>query len=207
MLFSPNRMCWNREVSLTTGVTASVLSVYLLVNGKGNDIPVALVSLVIALMQFGEAFMWQGHASKDIAGSSLGAHIGILSLLLQPLVLGLSVLWIRDVSGWILAAFSAIWLAAAFPLRSLLHREWLVEPGCGGHLRWPFLKPFLESAFAWLYWPVMFGAWLLFRPFLEGLQYSAMAIGTFLVTWYLFPGEWGTLWCFVANLLPLGRIL
>lgn len=200
-------MCWSREVSLTTGVTASVLSVYLLAFGKGNDIPVALVSLVIALMQFGEAFMWDGWEKEDMPASSLGAHIGILSLLLQPLVLGASVLWIRGFPSWTLVVFGLIWFAAAFPLRSLLRREWRVQPGCGGHLRWPFLKPFLESAFAYLYWPVMLGAWLLFKPFSEGFQYSLMAVGTFLVTWRFFPGEWGTLWCFVANLLPLGRIL
>lgn len=200
-------MCWNREVSITTGVTASVLSVYLLVFGKGNDIPVALVSLIIALMQFGEAFMWDGWDKDDTVASSRGAHIGILSLMLQPLVLGLGSLWVHGACVWALGLFGAVWLLAAVPLVPLLRQTWKPQPGCGGHLRWPFLKPFLESAFAWLYWPVMFGAWLLFKPFSEGVQYSLMAVGTFAVTWWLFPGEWGTLWCFVANLLPLGRIL
>lgn len=201
-------MCWSYEVSLITGVTATAMSLYLLTFGKGNDIPVALVSIVIAMMQFGEALMWQGVDKKSVKFSTLGAHVGIVSLLLQPLVLGLGVLWIRAFPTWILGLFSLLWISVAWPIgRQLLGESWTPQPGCGGHLRWPFLKPFLESAFAWLYWPVMFGAWLLFRPFSEGFQYSFMALGTFGITWWLFPGEWGTLWCFVANLLPLGRLL
>jgi hypothetical protein len=201
-------MCWSYEVSLITGATATVLSVYLLLKGKGNDIPVALVSLAIALMQFGEALMWRGYEDSSLQKSTLGSHIGIVSLLLQPLVLGLGVLWSRGVPAWILVLFLGLWCGVAIPVgKRLLSRTWNPLPGCGGHLRWPFLKPFLESAFAGLYWPVMFGAWLLFRPFSEGLQYSLMAIATFSVTWFFFPGEWGTFWCFVANALPLGRIL
>lgn len=201
-------MCWNYEVSLGTGVSATVLSLYLLMKGKGNDIPVALVSLVIALMQFGEALMWKGAVLSNARKSTQGAHLGIVSLLLQPLVLGLSTLWIRGFRAEWLGVFVTVWILTAIPIgRNLLQQSWNPQPGCGGHLQWPFLKPFLKSPFAVVYWVVMFGAWLLFRPFSEGFQYSVMAIGTWALTWWLFPGEWGTLWCFVANLLPLGRLI
>lgn len=201
-------MCWSYEVSLMTGATATIMSVYLLTYGKGNDIPIALVSIVIAFMQFGEALMWKGVTEKDERKSTLGAHVGILSLLLQPLVLGLSALWISGFPTSILILFVGLWNIMSFSVaRSLLSQSWNPQPGCGGHLRWPFLQPLLDSIFSWIYWPVMFGAWLLFRPFSEGLHYSLMALGTFGITWWLFPGEWGTLWCFIANLLPLGRIL
>lgn len=201
-------MCWSYEISLITGISASVISIYLLVNGKGNDIPVAFLSLSIALMQFAEALIWKGVNLSNPQISTHGAHLGIISLLLQPLVLGLSTLWIRGISVLLLGAFIFIWIITSIPIGyKLLQQTWNPQPGCNGHLQWPFLKPFLESPFAVLYWIVMFGAWMLFRPFSEGFQYTIIAITTWLVTWKLFPGEWGTLWCFIANILPLGRLI
>lgn len=198
-------MCWNREVSWTTGITATALSSYLLFTGSGNDIPVALVSLAVALMQFAEALMWEG--------DPLGGHLGILALFLQPLALGLGVVWTFGLSWiWTLVAgglFAGMWAIFGVPtLRSMLSKaEWPAKPGCGGHLQWSFLGPMLASPFGPFYWIVMLGGWLLFRPFQEGLEYSMGAITTLLITWFFFPGEWGSLWCFVANALPLGRMV
>lgn len=194
-------MCWNREVSLTTGVTATALSLYLLTKGKGNDIPVALVSLAIALMQFAEALMWE----RD----PRGGHLGLLALFLQPLALGLGIVWARGFPWWSAVLVILVWSVFGIPtLSKLLSKtEWPAEPGCGGHLRWSFLGPMLASPFAPVYWATMLGGWLLFRPFQEGLEYSLTAVGTLLVTQAFFPGEWGSLWCFLANALPLGRLM
>lgn len=192
-------MCWSYEVSLVTGLTATALSIYLLMYGKGNDIPIALVSITIALMQFAEALMW----NEDTRGGQLG----LLALFLQPLALGLGILWIR---GWMwgVIGFAALWGILAIPtLRSLLSKKWPISVGNCGHLQWSFLNPMLESSFAPLYWIVMMGGWLFLQPFEEGVHYAFIAIGTLGITWKVFPGEWGSLWCWIANALPLGRIL
>lgn len=200
-------MCWNREVSIITGTTAMALSVYLLIYGKGNDIPVALISITIALMQYAEALMWEGHDSSDARRATLGGNVGLVALFLQPLALGLGIAWIR---GWLWGGlgFFAMWGILGLPtLFGLLQREWPVHKGNCGHLQWSFLAPMLASQFAPLYWIVILGGWLLFRPLSEGIHYSALAFATLMVTQWAFPGEWGTLWCFLANLLPLGRLL
>ncbi len=192
-------MCWSYEVSLFTGTTAAALSVYLLVYGKGNDIPIALVSITIALMQFAEAMMW--------ANDTRGGKVGILALFLQPLALGLGIAWIR---GWMWGAvvFAGIWATLGIPtLRRLIKEDWPISVGKCGHLQWSFLAPMLESAFAPIYWATMLGAWLLLEPFEEGAHYAFMALLTLGITWKVFPGEWGSLWCWIANALPLGRIL
>ncbi len=192
-------MCWNREVSWATGISATALSAYLLVMGKSNDIPVALVSLAIALMQFAEALMWDK--------VTLGGHLGILALFLQPLALGVGICWIYGAVGYMLG-FMAIWGLLAFPtlIPMLQQSHWPAEPGCNGHLQWSFLGPMLASPFAILYWATMLGGWFFFKGG-EGSGYVAMALFTLAITRAFFPGEWGSLWCFLANALPLGRIL
>lgn len=193
-------MCWNREVSLITGTTATGLSLYLLITGKGNDIPVALVSLAIALMQFAEALMWEQNP--------LGGHLGLIALFVQPLFLALGIVWARGFPLWSALTVLIVWVLFGLPTlyRLLQHTEWPAEPGCGGHLRWSFLDPMLASPFAPIYWITMLGGWLLFKPFHEGLEYTLTAVGTLLITQMFFPGEWGSLWCFLANALPIGRL-
>lgn len=198
-------MCWNREVSLVTGTTAVALSSYLLVYGKGNDIPVALVSLGIALMQFAEALMWD---QLETGQEGAGGQLGLLALFLQPLLLGLGIWWTSGADWRLAAAFVAVWGICALPtLLPLLRQRWPVAAGSCGHLQWSFLQPMLSSPFAALYWPIMLAGWLLLRPFSEGAGYALTAVGTLGITWWWYPGEWGTLWCFLANALPLGRIL
>ncbi len=201
-------MCWNREVSLFSGITASALSTYLLFYGKRpNDLPIALVSLAIALMQFAEVFLWEAVETGHNTGT--GGRLGILALFLQPLALTVGIAISHGNSSiTVLSCIIGIWAIFALPtLYRLLSPIWPVQPGKCGHLQWSFLEPMLRSPFAILYWCVMLGGWLFLRPFQEGLQYSLLAISTLTLTWWYFPGEWGTMWCFLANLLPLGRIL
>ena len=198
-------MCWNREVSLVSGTTAVALSVYLFLYGKGNDIPVALVSFAIALMQFAEAEMWQ---TVETGTPGSGGQLGVLALFLQPLVLGLGIWWARKGATWIGVGFLALWSILALPtLLPLLQKEWPAAVGTCGHLQWSFLEPMLASPFAPLYWSVMLFGWLFLKPVWEGVWYSGIAIVTLVVTRFMFPGEWGSLWCFLANVLPLGRLI
>ncbi len=207
ILFSATKigeMCWNREVSIITGTTATALSVYLLIYGKGNDIPIALVSLAIALMQFAEAMMWEGLDTSEETWATQGGRLGLLALFLQPLALGVGILGVTQKT----LLFVGIWAMFALPtLLPLLRRTWPVHAGPCGHLQWSFLEPMLASSFAPFYWVVMLGAWLFMKPLEEGIRYALIAVGTLVITWKFFPGEWGSMWCFLANALPLGRLL
>jgi hypothetical protein len=199
-------MCWNREVSFVSGFTATALCIYLLIYGKGNDIPIALVSLAIALMQFAEAFLWVAIESGKETG--IGGRVGLIALFLQPLMLGLGIGIARGLPIGALIGFFAVWAFVGLPvLLPLLKQVWPSTPGSCGHLQWSFLKPMLDSSFAPLYWIVMLGGWLFMKPLSEGIWYSSIALGTLGITAKFFPGEWGSLWCFLANFLPLGRIL
>jgi hypothetical protein len=199
-------MCWNREVSILTGTTATLLSAYLLLHGKGNDIPIAFVSFAIALMQFAEAFLW--NAIDTGQPSAIGGRLGLLALFLQPLLLSSGIAIARKAAPWVHGLIVIVWGILAIPtLSRLLPQTWPAHEGRCGHLQWSFLEPMLSSPFAPAYWGVMLGGWLFMKPFAEGLHYAVMAVATLGITWQFFPGEWGSLWCFLANMLPLGRIL
>jgi hypothetical protein len=212
-------MCWSRQVSLATGWSASILSFLLLVRGRGNDIPVALVSLTIAAMQFAEAYMWESieipmeqveDRVRKVETATRGARAGMTSLFVQPLVLGLvSLVWGRAKATPLrILGFVSAWACLALPtFFEVWERKWVAPalPGSRGHLEWAFLPPIRNGLFPWLYWPVMLFAWLLLVPLWEGAFYSFMSVLTLILTVFFYPGEWGSLWCFLANALPLAR--
>ncbi len=203
-------MCWNREVSLITGTTSVVLSSFLLWRNSGNDVPIALISLAVALMQFAEAFMWEGLAEQNDKKGDLGGKLGITALFLQPLILGISCLHFGGFGRLGVTLFAVLGLLVSVPLyRKMMQKEWHqpATVGCNHHLEWLFTNDIRGTAFGVFYWVTMLGAWLFLKPFHEGLFYAGIATASVLVTLKLYPNEWGSMWCFLANLLPFLRLI
>ena len=193
-------MCWNEQVSIGTALTAAALSTFLLFRRRGIDVGIALFALVVALMQLGEFWMWRG--LKDPIQAKRGARTGILSLLLQPLVLGGIVLASRFPT--FLPLFVLVWLGCSW--RSFgLRDPATATPGPNGHLVWNFLSD-MKTEFFVLYWPILLGAWF-FLQSSEAWIYGVGAVVSVGISKVLFPAEWGTLWCWWANLIPLIRLL
>ena len=186
-----------------------VLVFFLLLRGRGNDVPIALLRAAIALMQFAEAQMWEFQATRQAAVGAQGARLGITALFLQPLLLGSAALYLRG--GMVAASlFGTIGLAIAAPLYlRMMQKSWIppATVGCNAHLEWQFTKDMRGTAFGIFYWIVMLGAWAILLPSWEGLLYGGLAAGSVLLTIGLYPGEWGSFWCFLANGLPILRLL
>jgi hypothetical protein len=51
----------------------------------------------------------------------------------------------------------------------------------------------------------MLGAWFLLP--VNGPFYAIIAFITAILTIAIYPGEWGSLWCFMANLLPVLQLI
>ncbi len=196
-------MCWSEGVSLGTAVSATFFSILLLLRRQGIDVGIALFALTVALMQLGEAWMWRG--LQDPAKATGGARLGILSLLLQPLVLGCTVLVYRGFPTYALL-FAFVWILAAWRSFHVLLAPAAATPGPHGHLEWNFLPAVSTPEFMGLYWPVLLGAWY-FLPAKEAWLYGVGAAGSVGISKLLYPREWGTLWCWWANLLPVVRLV
>ena len=196
-------MCWSEQVSLGTVLSAAAFSVFLLFRRRGVDVGIALFALVVALMQLGEYWMWRG--LQDSGEAKKGARVGILSLLLQPLVLG-GVLLVYLGFPTFLPLFALVWFFCSLRSLKTLQDPAVATPGPNGHLVWNFLPDMSTPEFLGLYWPLVLGAWF-FLPTSEAWMYGIGALVSVGVSKIVFPVEWGTLWCWWANLLPLQRIL
>ncbi len=195
-------MCWSENVSLGTAISAVVISTLLIYRNRGIDVGIAMFALVVALMQLGEYWMWQG--LQDTKKAIRGARVGIVSLLLQPLILGSTVL-VYTGFPTVALAFVFVWLLCSWRSWRTFQTPELATPGPNGHLQWNFLSALNTPEFVGLYWPVLLGSWYFF-PSKEVWMYGIGAAGTVGLSKILYPQEWGTLWCWWANLLPLLRL-
>lgn len=196
-------MCWSENVSLGTALSATGISAFLLYRNRGIDVGIAVFALVVALMQLGEVWMWQG--LQDHEKATLGARVGIVSLILQPLVLGCIVLLYLGIPI-VALLFVLVWLLCSWRSFQSLHNPIPATPGPNGHLQWNFLSAMSTPEFLGLYWPILLGSWY-FLPTKEAWIYGIGAAGSVGLSKILYPQEWGTLWCWWANLLPFVRLL
>jgi hypothetical protein len=202
-------MCWSREVSLATGATSVGIASFLLFRNRGNDVIIALLSMAIAFMQFAEAKMWEFMETGERADATLGARMGITALFLQPLVLGGATAFIAAGPS-IAAVFLLAGIILAAPLYyRMMRKSWLppATVGCNSHLQWAFLKDMYMQPYSIFYWIVMLGSWIFLQPLWEGLVYGGIAVLSVLITLIFYPGEWGSFWCFLANALPILRLM
>lgn len=202
-------MCWNRESSLITGTTSVALSSFLLWRNRGNDVPIALISLAVSLMQFAEAFMWEGITAEEPEKGTLGGKLGTTALFLQPLILGTACLYFGGFGLLATGLFAVLGLLVSAPLyRKMMQKEWRppATVGRNGHLEWLFTADIRGTAFGVFYWITMLGAWFLLTPRSEGAFYAIIAAVSVFLTIQFYPGEWGSMWCFLANLLPVSAV-
>ena len=153
--------------------------------------------------------MWEGLNTDDAKKSDLGGKLGITALFLQPLILGISCLYFGGFGLLITLLFVTVGLLISVPLYlKMMRKEWNLPAtvGYNGHLSWLFTADIRGTLFGVFYWITMLGAWLLLKPLKEGIFYAGIAAVSVLITLKLYPNEWGSLWCFLANLLPVTRL-
>ena len=58
-------MCFNKEISLTTFIVASIISILFYLRNKPNDRLIAVFNFSIGLMQLAEYFIWLNINNKE----------------------------------------------------------------------------------------------------------------------------------------------
>ena len=208
-------MCWNAEVSLITFLTSAVMCVYLWYRNEVNDRSIALWIFSFSLMQLFEFFMW-----INMKNHTISAKLSLIFILIQPLVLAGGLikygnfynskwakyfLWsVITISG--IKALYTTYYAFVTDAKS----KWLSVKGPNCHLIWHFVKnennmPFL-TRINWLYyWPLLFCC-LLIQPFNVGIMYVIFGAITFNFSKYYYGYEYGSIWCWISNILGLFAI-
>lgn len=216
-------MCINAEVSLATFITSSAMAGYLWYrNDKlNNDRPLAIWIFVIAMMQFFEYIMW-----TNMKSHSFVSKLSLIFILLQPLSLALALYYYDSYNDfmykgipigkyllWTIIIMSSIKLlyATYYSFIEKGNEKWTSIKGPNCHLVWDFVKnynelPFLAKPDKFYLTPLLIVP-LLMNPLLpNGIIYSIFGFITFHLSRYIYYWEWGSIWCWMVNIIGIFAI-
>lgn len=192
-------MCWNKEISLNTFLF-SLFSASLAYHNKVINFYGLLFLISFISMQLLEYFTWKYLNNKQI--NILLSKIGLFIIFIQP-ILSLQIyysekdkLLIRTLQGIYILFMTSV-LVSSPPIDFSMYRE------KNGHLAWNWLKfPFFVNVI-----------WIAFQIgiFLYYKDYTIFFINLIIVVLVYYnyhkTNTWGSLWCWVANIISIGLLL
>ncbi len=205
-------MCWNAPVSLMTYMTSFLICLFLWRRNWQNDRPLVIFINCFALMQLFEFFMW-----RNMADHSWASKLSYLTVLLQPVSLAGSLLYFRGklysslekLVLWSICLLFAIKTigGAYFAFQTEAKRSWLSTVGPHCHLQWWFMRksnemPSFIRPVTHYFLALLFGLSLI-KPFSSALVYVLFFATSFGITYKYYGNEYGSLWCWIANLAGL----
>jgi hypothetical protein len=211
-------MCWNAEVSLLTFLSSTIMCGYLWDRNDSltNDRAIASWIFAFSFMQLFEFFMW-----RNIKDHSIVSKLSLIFILAQPLVLASALLLIGNTYPnpyvkYILYVF--IIISTCKVLYSIYYafilegnQEWLSVKGPNCHLIWYFTKnenkmPYLARINDSYYYPLLLTC-LLIQPQQLGFIYALFGFVSFNFSKLYYGLEYGSMWCWIANILGLFAIV
>lgn len=214
-------MCWSAPVSLATFLTSLGLCVYLWRRHapQSNDRALAVFIFWFALMQLFEFFMW-----TNMHGHALTSKLALLAIQLQPAVLVAALyywhpefypqVWEKAVmalvGGWSLVKTAASAQSAFFTPR-IAQQNWLSVKGPHCHLSWWFVRHYQAlpqlARTDNVYVGLLLTALAFIKPAQYGLLYFGFGCVAVALTLILYGfHEFGSVWCWISNLMGLGVI-
>jgi hypothetical protein len=206
-------MCWNAPVSLGTFLSSILMCMYIWHRNGNNDRPLAIWIAWFSLMQLFEFFMW-----RNMQEHTLVSKVSLISILLQPfsLAAGLYFMKAKTQDSWRKPVLLSVMLVSIIQAISASFyafkskTKWLSEKGPNCHLVWWFIKneerlPLLARP-NYIFQLNLLIAVLVIKPFRLALIYSFFGLSSFIITRLFYPGESGSLWCWVSNILAIATI-
>lgn len=209
-------MCWSAEVSLITFITSASMCAYLWYRNEINDRTLSLWIFSFALMQLFEFFMW-----INMKNHSFVSKLSLIFIFLQPFVLSCALLKYGTIydSKYAKYAKYLLWFLIALLTIKIIYtiyyafvveanKEWLSVKGPNCHLIWHFMKhydelPYLCKPNSLYGIPLIIGC-MLIKPFFPlGIIYSIGGIFTYFVSLYIYGLEFGSIWCWIANIMGI----
>jgi hypothetical protein len=216
-------MCHSLEASIVAGGLTLALTAVLWWRNWSNDRRVGFFAPTVALMQLSEALVWISRRSSGPSNgqclNAFGGRVGLLAFCLQAITLASGGLlydskrqWALRWTGWYQAALTVLSVAAAIRFLPVVVRappqQLLSHPGQHGHLEWGFLHLFRQDRLLdWVYVMCFTTVWGLWHPAWHGLLFGSVAGVTFLYAKLHAPQEWGSVWCYTANMLGLLQLV
>lgn len=185
-------MCWNQKVSLNTFLFSLFGISFAYFNNviKFYDY---LFFLSFISMQLVEYFAWGNLNNKKMI--IFLSKIGLFLILVQPFLINLGYDIDNKIKTWIIALYILFifFCLLYFPI------DFSMNKAKNGHLAWKWLKFPTIINFIWL--SFLLGVLLYQKRYFEFSAYLIL----FLAIYYTYykTDTWGSLWCWIANLVAV----
>ncbi len=190
-------MCWNSTVSLNT----FMVGIFAVIFGYYNEVITIYESLLyisFISMQLIEYFTWKNLDNKKI--NKILSHIGLFAVTMQPLLMILSVY-----NGPYKTLILMIYLLFISSVILYLYKgiDFSMNKASNGHLAWNWLNfPFIIILIVFIFW---------FGPLFYNKEFYKLTLYLFIVSviYYTYHKShtWGSLWCWIANILSFFLII
>jgi hypothetical protein len=202
-------MCFNKNSSIVSYFTASLLAIILFNYGDKIDKHIALFSLVFIQMQLVEYFMWKDQKCGSV--NHYASIFGNILLLLQPVSVILFGIMLNTFSYprkylYILLLITIIPLIFTFyRYVNNTKRKLCTKEQDSGHLEWEFIEGKTENwnyFYFMQYFVFLSVPWLLLNDKVRGLIFFLLLILSYAYQRYNFA-QWESKWCYYAVQTPL----
>jgi len=189
-------MCWNQKVSLNTFLFSLFGTSFAYFNNVINFYEY-LYFISFISMQLLEYFTWANLNNKKM--NNFLSKIGLFLIFVQPIFLTLSYEMDNKTKAWIIALYLlfSIFCLLYFPI------DFSMNKAKNGHLAWNWLNFPTIIMFIWL--SFIFGLILYKKRYFKFGVYLIVVLAIYYT--YYKTNTWGSLWCWLANLLTVQLIL
>ena len=201
-------MCINAEISISSWLIASYISILIIKRGNINDKWMGSFILVVAFMQFLDFLMWIGQDNDRL--NIFATKMAFLLLWLQPLALVLFSCFSKTnlpvlIRNILIIFYSIIFIYAIYYILNIKNdNEWISRPGPNCHLVWNFFNIKIPKHLNFdLKYSLQFLIILFMKPFSKGLFCSVFSIVIFLISLSYSYKEYGSIWCWMVNIFAI----
>jgi hypothetical protein len=184
-------MCWNASVSLNTYIFGLFASSFAYYNGIMNLLGFVYYQSFL-IMQLLEYFVW----SKTFSNRLL-SQIALFAIICQPIFNILKIETQPELIPYLLAAyfvFIGILYTVVIPLHTI---EFSTVPSKNGHLSWKWLNVNIFIIIMWFTFLSLY--WIIDKQY---ILFALIAIFLIIsIILYKETNTWGSMWCWVANLI------
>ena len=205
-------MCYNKESSITTYIVSSIVSLFLFFNGDKYDKTIAIFCLTFVQMQLVEYLMWIDQDCGKI--NHYATILGHILLILQPIsiiICGLvyNTFSLPKLYLHILLIISLIPLILVINMNIKNNKQLCSKEKGSGHLEWDFVNGNTEKWSIYYvipYFTIMLFAWFFLKNQKKGILMFIIMTIPLLYNGFNFK-QWESMWCLVANIIPLAFLL
>jgi hypothetical protein len=190
-------MCWNASVSLNTYIFGLFASLFAYYNGVTNILGFIFYQSFI-IIQLIEYFIW----SKTFSNRLL-SQIALFVILCQPIFNIIKIETQSELIPYLLVAylvFIIIIYTIIIPVNTI---QFSSVPSKNGHLSWKWLNWNIYIIAIWYVFLLL--RWIIDKMYLTLIFVTIILIISIIL--YTDTNTWGSMWCWIANLISFYFIL